>query len=276
MHYAEYPPPPALAGLVRCFWHLRGEAAPDRDEAEPALPDGSPELILNFGDPFEHLVEGRRPRRQPAAFLVGQITAPMRVRPTGRIHLVGVRFEAHGAAMLHRPMHALTDGWIAASEVAPGLVRTMDALGNRPSAERAIAAISEELIRIGAAARESDPRIARAVQAIRAQHGATSPEGLAREAGLTLRSLQRRFADEVGVSPKLLARIVRFQRVFVALRDEPASWARIAAACGYYDQPHLVRDFRDFAGEAPARLLAAMPEFTAHFLPRADTRTARA
>lgn len=261
---------------MRCFWHLHGQAAPDGGEADPAFPDGSPELILNFGDPFEHLVEGRRPRRQPAAFLVGQITAPMRVRPTGRIHLVAVRLEAHGAAMLHRPMHALTDGWIAASRFAPGLVQAMDALGDRPSADGAIGAISDELVRIRASARETDGRVARAVQVIRERHGAASPDELAHEAGLTLRSLQRRFAEEVGVSPKLLARIVRFQRVFTALRDEPASWARIAAACGYYDQPHLVRDFRDFAGEAPARLLAAMPAFTAHFLPRAGTKAPRA
>ena len=226
VHYAEYPPPPALAGVVRCFWHLRGEAAHDGGEADPALPDGSPELILNFGDPFEHLVEGRRPRRQPAAFLVGQITAPMRVRPTGTTHLIAVRFEAHGAAMLHRPMHALTDGWVAAPEVAPGLVRTMEALGDRPSAERAIGAIGAELGRIRESAQGADERIARAVQAIRAQHGATSPEELAREAGLTLRSLQRRFADEVGVSPKLLARIVRFQR---GLRG-PARRTRLVGA----------------------------------------------
>jgi len=61
-------------------------------------------------------------------------------------------------------------------------------------------------------------------------------------------------------------RIVRFQRVFAAWRADPRSLARVAVECGYFDQSHLVRDFRDFAGAPPAGFLTALPPFTGFFL----------
>ncbi len=58
--------------------------------------------------------------------------------------------------------------------------------------------------------------------------------------------------DGVGVTPKLFfARIVRFQGAFERWGEDPRGWARVAADCGYYDQAHLLRDFRQFAGDPP-------------------------
>jgi AraC-like DNA-binding protein len=267
MEYAEFAPTPALAGVVRCFWTLRGEAPRDGDApADPAFPDGSPELILNLGDAFEHRPPRGRAVRQPAAFLVGQITRPMYLRPTGAIDLVAARFEAHGAAMLHRPMRSLTDRWIAVEQLAgrplralPGVVRAATSTAARIA--QLAAALEERTARSPAA----DPRVARGVDRIRSSRGAVTMATLASEAGLTARSFQRLYARDVGIAPKLLARIVRFQQVFASLREEPSSFSRVALECGYYDQPHLIRDFREFAGDAPAQLLAATPEFTAFF-----------
>ena len=284
MEYAELAPPPALAGVVRCLWTLRGEA-PRRGEApaDPAFPDGSPELILNLGDPFEHRPPRGRAVRQPAAFLVGQITRPMYVRPTGTIDLVAARFEAHGAVMLHRPMRSLTDRWIAVESLAGRPLRnTLAEMRVAHSAPERIARLTvalevcaaKSLARSPAKPLAADPRVALCVQRIRSSRGAASMASLASETGLSARSLQRLFARDVGIAPKLLARIVRFQHVFAAVREEPASFSRVALECGYYDQPHLIRDFREFAGDAPAQLLAATPEFTAFFTALASTKRA--
>jgi AraC-like DNA-binding protein len=66
------------------------------------------------------------------------------------------------------------------------------------------------------------------------------------------------------MSPKYFARIRRFQRVFPAI-EEGSEWVDAAAACGYYDQAHLIRDFRAFAGEPPSHLLAG-DDLSRHFL----------
>jgi AraC-like DNA-binding protein len=67
------------------------------------------------------------------------------------------------------------------------------------------------------------------------------------------------------MSPKYFARIRRFQRVFHAMEHAGGGWVDAAAACGYYDQAHLIRDFRAFAGEPPSHLLAT-DDLARHFL----------
>ena len=68
---------------------------------------------------------------------------------------------------------------------------------------------------------------------------------------MSTRHLERRFLDRVGLTPKLFSRMRRFQSVFAAIEDGDANWAAAASACGYYDQAHLIRDFREFTGKTP-------------------------
>lgn len=269
--YAELAPLPALAPLVRCVWTLRGEhGGPAPAEANPAYPDGSPELIFNFGAPFEQVLPDGRGVLQPMAFLVGQISRPMVVRPTGVIDLVAVRFEGHGASVLHRPMRALTDQWrsienLGDRQLADALTRAHTEARALPSTDARIEHLSAALAGFSQAATPPDSIVGEAVGAIRQSHGMVRLDELAGRLGVTTRSLQRYFGEQVGITPKLLARIVRFQRVFAAVQHEPSALSQVALACGYYDQSHLVRDFQDFAGDAPTRALTEMPEFTAFF-----------
>jgi transcriptional regulator GlxA family with amidase domain len=82
-----------------------------------------------------------------------------------------------------------------------------------------------------------------------------SVASLARGAAASPRQLERRFAQAVGVGPRMLARIMRFQHVFELRHGAPAGWAALAADGGFFDQPHLIRDFRTFSGQAPSELL---------------------
>jgi transcriptional regulator GlxA family with amidase domain len=75
--------------------------------------------------------------------------------------------------------------------------------------------------------------------------------------GVNGRKLERLFRRDVGLSPKLLARIVRFQNVIATVeRNARRDWAALALDCGYYDQAHLINDFRRFAGMSPVRYFA--------------------
>ena len=268
MEYVERPPHPELAGLVRTYWWLRGDPDP-AGVAEPALPDGSPELIINLGPPWEHVAADGTRTLQPTAFLVGQILGPMVVRPTGRMDLVAVRLEAHAASLLQDDLSALTDSWAPVESLRasaqPALAALRTELALESDLEAQVLALDDAMRALVEVSSPPDELVGQAVRAIRGSHGAVEIDALARTLGLTTRTLQRRFATAAGLSPKMLARIVRFQRVFAAWRDDPASCSRVALECGYYDQSHLVRDFRDFAGAPPAGFLAAMPAFTAVF-----------
>jgi AraC-like DNA-binding protein len=91
--------------------------------------------------------------------------------------------------------------------------------------------------------------------------GRASIGAIARRVGWTERHLANRFREEIGLTPKLAARIVRFDRARRALQAQHvasgrADIARVAAECGYFDQSHLDRDFTDFARLPPSRWLA--------------------
>ncbi len=274
MQYQEFPALPQLDRLVRCFWILQDDQARARssradlgDGAEPALPDGSPELIFNIADPFEHVAATGRVKRQPQAFLVGQITGPMVVRPTGRVDLIAVRFEAHGAALLAPDVSQLTDRWVDVQRLRDRELAALNGqLQAAASLEERIGLIGGWLTRRTARGAGLDSRVETAVRAIRSTYGAVNLDGLCEELQLTPRSLQRLFKLQVGISPKLLGRIVRFQRIFTAWRNDPSTLSRVAVECSYFDQPHMIRDFRQFAGAPPANFLAALPRFTGFFL----------
>jgi AraC-like DNA-binding protein len=207
------------------------------------VPDGRPELILNLGQPFESLRNGQW-RAQPQCFLAGQLTGPLRVRAAGATRILGVRFRPGGAGqLLGMPMQELTDRVVAAGDLGSGLAWLSRLV--------VLTSVWSQFRLVDEAAR---------LLARRPDVGA-----VASQLGVSPRHLERRFKTRVGMSPKHFARIRRFQRVFQAMEGESVGWVDAAAACGYYDQAHLIRDFRSFAGEAPSLLLAT-GDLARHFL----------
>jgi AraC-like DNA-binding protein len=113
--------------------------------------------------------------------------------------------------------------------------------------ERAIA----ERIRLGEQHRNSRVVLA-AAQKLESARVST----VAGELDVSERSLRRAFRDTVGMSPKAFARLARFHRAVRAAREDlRGGWGRIAVDAGYYDQAHLIAEFRDLAGVTPRALL---------------------
>ena len=228
MQYREWAPPPGLDGQVEAIWSLTGHAG---DESERILPDGCAELILNFGDPV--VQETRGPVRQPPLMFVGQITGPFDIRLTGRVDLIGIRFRPGGAAALVPvPQHELVDRNVPLGDVAKKasgrFAPVFDAIDSATRTRLVGEALQDSIEPEHTAVGESADAIVRAWGMI--------PVGvLATGAGIGMRQLERRFLDEVGVTPKRLARISRFQRIFHAMEQGSAGWTQVAVDCGYYD-----------------------------------------
>jgi AraC-like DNA-binding protein len=82
---------------------------------------------------------------------------------------------------------------------------------------------------------------------------AASIAAIVEHTGLSSRRFIASFRDEVGLTPKLFTRVCRFQRALAALQGRnQVDWADTAIACGYFDQAHMIHDFREFAGVSPA------------------------
>jgi AraC-like DNA-binding protein len=86
-------------------------------------------------------------------------------------------------------------------------------------------------------------------------------EQLARESCMTVRTFERKFVGEMGLSPKVFARLRRFQMALDRKRASGTRWLNVAHELGYFDQMHMVKDFRAFGGEAPSQLLQSCGDY---------------
>jgi AraC-like DNA-binding protein len=264
VHYVELEPAPALRGRVK-YWRLAGERA-SAEESQPVVPDGCVELIVHLGEPFAVERDGRR-ELQPRLVVAGPATAPVRLVPSGRFDVIGVRLEAGVAdALIGASLGEIVDRIPAMEDVAPRFARDLGEELAEARGEAWVTVLERRLLRPLA---EQAPTTARpiehAVRRLRASGGRVAIGALAGELGLSSRQLERGFQRHVGLGPKTFARIVRFQRALALLGRSRASVAEIAARCGYFDQAHLVRDARQFAGKSPSALRAAEHELTERF-----------
>ena len=277
MLYREYPPLAALAPFVEKVWTLEGRADP-AGPPQPVLPDGRCELVIHFGDPFA-LVTPAGFERQPSIIFAGQLSSQLLLHPSGHVAIAGIRFHPHGAAgllrvpqkQLHGPPMPLEDLDTAlADRLSVVQDRARDVESAAHEAQRALLGrVSLDWI---------DPRVAHAVSLIDRARGRVSIERVALSAGVTRRHLENRFLDQVGITPKRLARIARFQHALQLLEDDraPRPGAYAAAECGYADQAHFIRDFRTLAGCAPGEHLLRKAEMTSFFIASSERRSSRA
>lgn len=264
MRYHEFQPHPPLNRFIECFWTLTGESELASSAAQPILPDGCVELILNFGAPFREVRQDGINELQPLNFLVGQMTRPIHITPTANVDLLGIRFHPGGTApFIRSPMSELTNRILALGSLDRTFEKDLLAAAYRSAnlAER-INAVERTLT---SQVRDHAARLMDLTANAVRHHGNIKIDQLADDAGMSSRQLERRFLQEVGIGPKLFCRILRFQQVFRAVEDNSTSWAAVAVDCGYYDQAHLIRDFQEFAEQTPAVLLAQTDPLTELF-----------
>jgi AraC-like DNA-binding protein len=265
MQYREWPAHPALRPFVRTYWTLGGSCADGG--AQPILPDGSSELVVHRERPFRRHTSAPEPERQPALLLVGQMRAPVLLQPEGMAEVVAIRFRPHGAfALLGCPQDRFTDDIVDAGGLGlRWLATAMRRAREAPTAEAALAELERALLgRLDHRTLPGDPRVTAAVGLIGRAAGDVRVEHAAAVAGTSRRHLERLFAEQVGVGPKVFARLVRFQSAAARLMGEPVlPLAAVSGDSGYFDQSHMIRDFLTFAGTSPAEFRKRLGPLTA-------------
>ena len=216
MKYCQITPSAAVGRFVSCYWTLEDDC-PSPSNVQRIVPDGCPELILNFGTPFDSQRDSQW-TAQPEYFFAGQITGPMLVRPRGPAKMIGVRFRPHGITrLLGLPAHLLTGLVVPLADVSRDLYNQLECLRELDSTAQQLMVVDRVLQSFGERDNAADCQIAVAVNSIMQADTVPAVSNVAAVVGLSLRQFQRRFKDEVGIAPKLFCRIQRFQRVFQAL-----------------------------------------------------------
>lgn len=225
----------------------------------PVPARAAPLIEFDFGDPV-HVLDCKQlaQRKSPMVVVVGpQTYRRVEMQLQGAIESFVIMFQPDG---LHRlfsiPMHELTDKDCEGHSLLGAFIsRLQTCLGGCKSLEERARCADGFLSR-----RAMDSRsyggISAAVNRIVLAGGRIETAALADHAGLSMRQFERRFIRHVGMRPKLFARIARFEAALdTKACSATKSWTDVAHEFGYYDQMHMVHDFREFTGRTPTETL---------------------
>jgi AraC-like DNA-binding protein len=209
------------------------------------VPGGRIVLVISFGPPLD--VDGS----SYGSFVAGLHDRAAITEHAGESHGVQAYLTPLGAERLFRmPMGELANGGADLADLLPRAGELAERLYETPGWPARLSLLEAYIARRV----EDAPRPSRELewswQRLLASDGAVPVESLAREVGWSRRHLASRFREHVGLPPKALARILRFERAAERLR-RGADLVDAALDSGYYDQAHFNRDFKAFAGVTP-------------------------
>jgi AraC-like DNA-binding protein len=266
MRYVSRKPAPPLDQFVDDVYSLSGAPRQPR-VVVPPMP--SAHLMINLGMPVR--LRDSDPAMPPAAFadgwLMGVWSRRLEIEYGSTVRVVGVHFKPWGVAPFIRlPLSELRDRWVPMDAVwHESLDRMRNRLADASSVDATLSLVERELMRqLGAIPPNGFGLVRNAAASIEETWGSTPVASLADLAGVSGNRLASLFTSHVGVTPKRLARIYRFARVILTVdAAHPVEWAALAQAAGYFDQSHLINEFKDFTGHTPTGYLDLRRRFPA-------------
>ena len=258
--YQEFIPHATLQDSVKRFWILEKEYTAD-DNIEEVTPDACVELIFNFGSPYSVLGSSVK-RELPNVCLVGLLSNPLKLEAKGLVRLVAVRLFAWGAIAFLK--NAVSKNDVTQIDLDPKwrqLVRKLAVLVEAGDYQKAVEEIEDFLIGLRLNILFDPKQVRTAAKLLYHTRGQFRVAELADYCSLSMRQLQRQFDETAGVSPKELARAIRFEAVRERLMFDPtANLTDLAYEFGYTDQAHFIKDFKSLTDKTPGEFAAEMQQ----------------
>jgi AraC-like DNA-binding protein len=227
---------------------------------QPATASLEPIINFEFRDQIAVVFNDGRRESHSSSVVGPQTERRAHVLLSGDMHSFAVYFQPSGlSALFGVPMPELSNQAYEASSVLGEWIRDVHTrLAELSCFGLRVRVIEEVLLRYAAKVRTSD-LISDTADRLLACRGAVSIMNTATAYGLSLRQFERTFKRTVGISPKLHARIARFSSALDAKITSPSrTWLDIAHDLHFYDQMHMIHDFRDLAGDTPGGVLAQL------------------
>jgi AraC-like DNA-binding protein len=257
-------PAPALRHLIRHYYQVQ-ESLVGRVSLQP-VPARSPQ-ILEFM--FGTFYQVRRMDREAtesvrAVALIGARTCrSVELILTGRVDAFTIVFQPGAfSTLFHVPAVELTNGDFDGGEVLGRRIGELYAQLGGVSAFDDRVRVADDWLTAARPASEQVSAIVQTAMAVIRNKGSVRVSELAHQTGLGVRQFERRFDHEIGISPKLYARIVRFEAALHHRAVSPTTrWTDIAHALGYHDQMHMVHDFTRLSGDSPDSIARQLDMF---------------
>jgi AraC-like DNA-binding protein len=266
MKYLTILPPKKLAGFVRSFWTLENEASPDKPYIHRVMADGCAEMVFHYQTRFDEIFSRDNTETSFHSGLHSQAQHFRRFIVHQPFGIFGVYLYPFALPMLFSmPSDAL-------SNEMPDLQTLMGDEGKFLEESIMVAKNNDERVLILCKFLEKritknyheEPAVFSTIRHIIHNKGIASIQKLADQSCLSTRQFERKFKAFSGFSPKLYARIVRFQSAMEMYGDQEKSLTAIAYDSGYYDQSHFIHDFKEFSGLHPKSFFSGKTEDTAY------------
>jgi AraC-like DNA-binding protein len=224
---------------------------------ERIVPSGTLELVVNLNEDALRIYDPRTGvwRQHTGTVVSGAYRRFFVIDTRDHASIAGVHFRPGGAwAVLGMPPGELADRHVDLEMLwGRSALELRERLCTAATTADRFAALEDALLSHLPAPRPGHPAVAFALGQL-ARPGASVGE-VAADVQLSRRRFIQVFTTEVGMTPKRLSRVLRFQRLSALARRTPAAdWGRLAVTCGYFDQSHLIHDVSEFTGTSPLQL----------------------
>lgn len=255
----EIAPHPGLRKIVETYWLVK-----DEDLKVRILPEGTINIVFNLGKPVVISDSEKENKVFKNSWLVGAHKKYYVQDEDIESFLVGIKFKQEGAyRFLKFPQHQIANKVVELDSVLNGY--SMDTRSKLIDADNVgqIKQILDRFLIKRADISNGTPDIVDfALKKVQMNGSPSLIKNLCSAANISHKHLITLFNDKVGLSPKLLYRINKFNKAISITKDkEEVNWCDIAFSCHYYDQAHFINEFRHFSGISPGKYLKKrMPE----------------
>lgn len=253
MNHQSIKPSTNLAPLIKSYWTLESlkEETPVKNTI---VPDGCMKLIFHYGDLYSHYNNEGNCNVLPRCFLIGQLTQPFEVEPTGRTGTFFVCFHPNGFLPFATfPIKEMENKAVTLDKLfGEGGEEMEQSILNANSTSDRIAIIEAFLLNRLKESKAFDNIVKSTVETILTANGQLSVDELSRQNNTSRRQLARKFSSDIGLSPKQLSKTIRLQATLkVLLTKKVTSLTDLAYESEYYDQAHFIKEFKEFTGLTP-------------------------
>lgn len=252
LRYREIAPPADLAQFVECFWTSSGHGLSGDLQRHRVFPDGCVDILFSAeSQPGGNFVSAS------SLSLVGTMTKFKDFLLPANPFFFAVRFKPAGvSAFIPFPASKATDFNVPMLDVWGAEADALfEAIAGSSSAGGCLGVLAKGLRdKLRQGMKRSAPATHYAVGRIVAAGGQVSIEKLTPSLAASSRHLRRLVREHVGIGPKQLCRVMRFQRLLRSMNNlEEPDWVSLALECGYYDQAHMINEFRELGGLTPGQ-----------------------
>ena len=252
----------ALIPFIRHYWILNVDTL---YISERITPIGCMQMVFHRGDRMYSLTENEM---QPQTFIGGQSIGYLDLQSVGKINMIVIVFQPHGVKPFFRmPMCDFLSRNVSIADLEDkSLLELEDRVLNASTDEHAIKLIEQFLfLRLYDFDSYNYRRMGEVLKVIDNKNQLTV-SSLSDAACLSYKQFSRIFTEYVGATPKEFTRIVRFQRALFMMQNNPSiDLMDLILTCGFYDQPHMIKEFKAFSGYTLNEYLAACQPYSDYF-----------